>query len=561
MTEDADTPLDDDDPAALSALAPDPGLDVSTGRAPAGSTPSPMEFADDRQSAPGWSRRARHFPRAALVGLLAGLLAVAFRYGLFITETTREWLLVRMHGHPVWGWAVLPAVGLAVGSLVGWAVQRFAPEAPGSGIPNVKGVLIRVQTLRWRTLLPVKFLGGVLGIGAGLSLGREGPTVQMGAAVGQAVGELLHVPRRTLPQLISCGAGAGLAAAFNAPLAGFIFVLEELQRELSALTYGGALVAAVAATVVTAALTGPVPSFSVHGIAALPLTALPLVALLGVAGGVAGVIFNQALLAALRGVDRLPGGRRWLLTGAAGALVGLVAWWIPQAVGGGHAVADRLLRGELRATAVGLGLLLVAKLAMTVVSYASGAPGGIFAPMLLMGAVVGALFGQACAAVFPALATSGAAFAVVGMAAFFSASVRAPLTGIVLILEMTANQEQLFALCTACLVSYLVAERLRDRPIYEALLEYGLSRKGTSEPDPEPTVVVMGIQRGSRLEGKTLRNAGLPHGCLVVEVERAGRELLPEATLRLTAGDHIKVLTPGQSPQVAMEVVRMCVGG
>src|SRR5262249_17522369 len=144
-----------------------------------------------------------------------------------------------------WAWAVLPVLGLVIGSVVGYLTIRFAPDARGSGIPHIKGVLLHIRTMPWMTLLPVKFIGGILGMGVGLSVGREGPTVQMGAGVGKFVADILRVPSRSVPQLLSCGAGAGLAAAFNAPLAGFLFVIEELHRELSARTFGGALIAAL----------------------------------------------------------------------------------------------------------------------------------------------------------------------------------------------------------------------------------------------------------------------------------------------------------------------------
>lgn len=157
--------------------------------------------------------------------------------------------------------------------------------------------MLHLRTLSWGRLLPVKFLGGVAGIGMGLSLGREGPTVQIGAAVAQALSRPLRTPRSDIPQLLSAGAGAGLAAAFNAPLAGLVFVVEELHRELSSRTAAGALIAAVCATVVTQWLAGDTPSFAAHGLTSMSLTALPLAAIIGVFGGCGGVVFNQAILA------------------------------------------------------------------------------------------------------------------------------------------------------------------------------------------------------------------------------------------------------------------------
>ncbi len=171
-----------------------------------------MSLASPVEQARGWRmilREHRHlqFARAVLVGLGAGLLAVLFQYALVAAEGTRSALLQRMHAFPWWGWLVLPIVGGICAGIAGWLTSHFAPEAGGSGIPQIKGVLMHVRVLNWRRLLPVKFLGGVLAIGAGLSLGREGPTVQMGAAVGKVIGEWMHLPRRSRGQLIAAGAG------------------------------------------------------------------------------------------------------------------------------------------------------------------------------------------------------------------------------------------------------------------------------------------------------------------------------------------------------------------
>lgn len=511
--------------------------------------------------------KGQHLVRAAVIGVVAGLVAVAFKWVLTESERTRGALLEWLHARPhasLWGWAVLPLLGLSLGCLIGWMVKRFAPDAPGSGIPHLKGVLLHVKAMGWKGLLPVKFLGGVLGIGSGLSLGREGPTVQMGAAVGQALAEFLRVPSRSVPQLVSCGAGAGIAAAFNAPLAGFLFVIEELHRELSARTFAGALVAALSADIMARALGGELPSFSISGYASIPLSALPVAVLIGLVGGVLGVCFNRSLLLASRASSRLSRVPRWMLPGIAAGLCGLVAWWFPDVVGGGHIAADKLLGGHL---AAGLGLLvlmLIAKFLLTVISYGSGAPGGIFAPMLLLGALSGSIIADLLSRPFASLQHMGTALAILGMAAFFSGSVRAPLTGIVLIIEMTGNYQQLLALGVACLTADLTAGSLRDTPIYEALLELDLrncaATKGTEQALAAPRSIYIGIQRGSEFAGTSIRTCGMPGGCLVVSVERSGRELLPEADLVLLAGDHLTVLVPdGEAPK-AMKIVRMATG-
>jgi chloride channel protein, CIC family len=430
----------------------------------------------------GGPARARYGPpadvvRSAVVGLLAGACAVVFRWAIYAVDQLRLALLAAGYTRPQWGWALAPLLGFVAGCLVGWLTVRFAPDAPGSGIPHIKGVLRGARTMTWRALLPVKFAGGALGIGSGLSLGLEGPTVQMGACAAQAVGEASGLTDRARRPLIASGAGAGLAAVFNAPLAGFIFTLEELRRPLLGTTYSGSLIAVVCAVMLARALTGQLPSFEVRGFPAPPLSSFPLVLVIGVVAGLLGVTFNRSLLGLHRLSFRVCAVPRWWLPGLIGAAIGLVAWWLPDATGGGHAFAQRLLSGAYPAGLGLLGLVLTVKFALTVGSYASGAPGGIFAPLLVLGAIAGVIVGQASEWAFPTLVPTPTSFAVLGMAALFTASVRAPMTGITLILEMTRETAQIFALCTACLVSYLVAEGLGERPVYDALLEDDLERR------------------------------------------------------------------------------------
>lgn len=305
---------------------------------------------------------------------------------------------------------------------------------------------------------------------------------------------------------------------------------------------------------------GDTPSFEVHGLTTVPLTALPLAAIIGVIGGIGGALFNRALLVTQNAVltqSRVP---HWTMPGIAGAIVGLTAWWLPDAVGGGHIVAEHVLSGTMTATLSVLALLLVVKFIMTVISYASGAPGGIFAPMLLLGAICGAAFGKVSASFSPALAAHSQALAVMGMAAFFVGSVRAPLTGIVLISEMTGGYELLFPICIASLAAYLMAEGLRSAPIYDALLEADLKRSGHGPTRAEPNTVYIGVQSRSALAGKPIAKAGLPPGCLIVGVERSGTSLLPSAETVLLAGDHISILTPGDAPEAPLKIVRLCTG-
>jgi CIC family chloride channel protein len=418
--------------------------------------------------------------RSAATGLLAGALAALFRWAIAIIDGARLSVLGLGLAQPTWGWALLPALALPVGCLIGWLVVHIAPDAPGSGIPHVKAVLRGLRPMGWRAILPVKLIGGALGIGAGLSLGLEGPTVQMGASAAQGVSEASGAGRRASKHLLASGAGAGLAAAFDAPLAGFLFVLEELRRPRTIMTYRSGLVAVICSVLVTRSVVGSGAYFVLPELPGPPLAALPLIVMLGVAGGLVGVGFNRSLLG-LRQCLRVSGLPRWILPGIVCAVLGVVAWWLPDATGGGREVAQRLL-GQDASLAVGaLLVLLVAKFATTVVSYGSGAPGGIFAPLLVIGAVTGVLVGEITRIALPGATPGPSAYAILGMGAIFSASVRAPLTGIALILEMTAEYRHLLALCTTSLAAYLTAEGLRDRAIYDALLDQDLNERKAVE--------------------------------------------------------------------------------
>jgi CIC family chloride channel protein len=495
--------------------------------------------------------RRHQFPRAVLVGLLAGLTAVAFRWLLFAGEDAREELLHWAHRHPAWGWIVLPVLGGIAAGLAGYLTRRYAPEAAGSGIPHIKGVLLHLRGMLWQRILPVKFFGGALAISAGLSLGREGPTVQMGAAVGQAVGRALRVSPRSRQTLIAAGAGAGLAAAFNAPLAGLVFVLEELQRDFSPHIFGTAFVAAVTADVVTRTASGQVPSFHVTGYPVPPLPALPIFALLGVVTGLAGVVYNRCLLGSLNLFARLSRRPPWFPAATVGVLAGLIGWIVPDALGGGHGVAEKVLSGHVALAAI--PLLFLAKFSLSMFSYGCGVPGGIFAPLLVLGALLGLALGDVAHQFLPGLITDPAVFAVVGMAGYFTAIVRAPLTGIVLIVEMTNNYQQMLALLVTCLIAYAVADALGDRPVYEALLKRDLARGRESPHLDEPLMLEVPVSDGSAFDGKQVQELRLPPGCILVTVRRGTREYVPSGSTRLRGGDRlVAVVAPGAEAAIPL---------
>jgi CIC family chloride channel protein len=366
------------------------------------------------------------------------------------------------------------ALGVGIGILGGalglWLVRRFAPDASGSGIPQLKGFVLGERGIEWRRLLPVKFIAGLAGIGGGLALGREGPTIQMGGATGLMVSEWFRVKvgEGERKALIASGAGAGLAAAFNAPLAGVMFVLEELAGSFTPVVFVSAFLASVTADVIARVLTGEMPVFPLRDMPAPDIRALPAALLLGLACGLVGVLFNRSLLKSLDLYSRLRW-PSWAVGAFAGALAGLASGIIPGIAGGGGMLAERALSGEIALR--WLPLLLIARFALTMISYGTGAAGGIFAPLLVIGALGGLAFGQVAHSILPEWAAEPRAFAVIGMGGLLTAIVRAPLTGIVLMIELTGKYDFMLPLLGCCLVAYGVAEGLRDVPIYEALRE------------------------------------------------------------------------------------------
>jgi CIC family chloride channel protein len=404
---------------------------------------------------------------APVVGAAAGILGATFRLALEQADRARNALVAWAHGESLVGLALVVAVCAAATALAAGLVRRVAPEAAGSGIPNVEAVLAGYLPPAPLRVIPVKFVGGVLAIGAGLALGREGPSVQMGACVGTFIGRCFGRDRADSRVLLAAGAGAGLATAFNAPIGGAVFVLEELVKRFETRVAIAALGASATAISVSWLFLGTAPDFRVEVLLYPDVLVRVLCFALGAAAGLLAIVYNRTLLAVLAAADRL---RRWpveLRAGVVGAAVGGLAWFAPTLVGGGDPLTQSALAGV--GTLALLPALLVLRLALGAVSYAAGTPGGLFAPLLVLGAQFGLCFGILCQWAFPDQGLQPQAFAVLGMVAFFTGVVRAPLTGIVLVIEMTNTFPMLLPMVGACFTAMLVPTLFGDPPIYESL--------------------------------------------------------------------------------------------
>jgi len=409
-----------------------------------------------------------------LAGAVSGLLGAVFRLSLDQADRLRDALITWAHGETLGGFLLVTAICAAATAGAAWLVRCFSPQAEGSGIPNVEAVIRGELAPAPYRLIPVKFLGGLLAIGSGLALGREGPSVQMGASTAHLMGKLFRRNEDDCKTLLAAGAGAGLATAFNAPIAGAAFVLEELVRRFDTRITIATLGASAGAIAVARVLLGDAPDFRVEP---LPYPGFGTVAIhlaLGVVAGFLGIVYNRVLLATLAAFEQL---HRWpveLRAALVGAAVGVTAWFAPGWVGGGDAITQRTLAG--RESVAILPIIFLFRFGFGAVSYAARTPGGLFAPMLVLGAQSGLLFGILCNQWFPSAAPDPTVLAVVGMAAFFSAVVRAPLTGIVLVMEMTASFTSLLPMLAACFVAMLVPNMLRNPPIYDSLRERTLER-------------------------------------------------------------------------------------
>jgi CIC family chloride channel protein len=412
---------------------------------------------------------------APIVGAGAGLVGAVFRLALEQADRLRNGLISWAHGESLAGFLLVAAGCAAAATIAAWLVRRYSPHASGSGIPHVEAVLHGELPQAPFRLIPVKFVGGLLAIGSGLALGREGPSVQMGASIAHLVGQIFRRNWSDCRVLLAAGAGAGLATAFNAPIAGAVFVLEELVRRFEHRIAIAALGASATAIAVARMLLGDAPDFRVDTLAYAGAETRPLHFVLGAVAGLAAVAYNRALVGTIATADRLGRLPVELRAALIGAAVGMLAWFAPGLVGGGDEITQRTLAGAETLAIVPLAFLV--RFGLGAVSYAARTPGGLFAPMLVLGAQLGLLFGAGCRLLFPELDIEPEGFAVVGMAAFFTGVVRAPLTGIVLVTEMTANVTMLLPMLGACFVAMLVPTLVRDAPIYDSLRKHTLLRE------------------------------------------------------------------------------------
>jgi CIC family chloride channel protein len=413
---------------------------------------------------------------AFVVGLVAGLVGSFFRLILEQIDLWRSsvFVLAKADGGMHWVFAIaLAVVGVTVALFM---VKRWAPEASGSGVHEIEGALDEVRVLRWKRIIPVKFIASLFSLGSGLLLGREGPTIQLGANIGKMVKDVFKLPKEHDNPLISSGAAAGLACAFNAPFSGIVFVLEEMHGHFKFSFYSVAaiMVASATADIVVRLLIGVDPVIRMMVFGQQALSTLWLYMVLGLVLSVLGFLFNRLLVFSLDVFTPLVN-KSLLASGLViGTTIAVIGIWFPELIGGGYTTVAESL--EFTFGVKMLLVILVARFFLTLFSYGSGVPGGIFAPLLALGVLSGMAYGFMAQHFFPDLVDNPAVFAVAGMAGVFASTVRAPLTGIALAIEMTSNYELILPLIITTLVSSVVTSQLGNQPIYTTLLKRTLAQ-------------------------------------------------------------------------------------
>ena len=396
---------------------------------------------------------------SVVVGVLTGIAVVAF-----ILLTERLGLKLYPIGSAAWRRVLIPMAG-SLG--MGYPLWRYFPDARGSGVPQTKAAMFARDGVITGSTTLGKFFCTATTLASGIPLGREGPSVQVGAGIASVLGRRLGLPAASIKALIPIGAAAAIAAAFNTPLAAVLFSLEEIMGDLNAPVLGSVVLASATSWLVLRLLLGNNPLFQVPQYQLVNPAEFAIYAVLGVAGGVVSAVFTKLLLVTRQRFLRFPRRTAWFQPLAGGVVTGLLAWRVPQVLGVGYGYVGDALNGRMAVEL--MALLIVFKLVAVTTSYGSGNAGGIFGPSLFIGAMVGGTLGSVAHHLLPGYTAQPGAYALVGMGALFAGIVRAPMTSVVMIFETTRDYAVIVPLMIANLISFFLSSRLQKEPIYEAL--------------------------------------------------------------------------------------------
>jgi len=421
-----------------------------------------------------------------VIGALVGLVVVAF-----ILLTGRLAALMFPTGAAGWRRIVIPVLGSLV---TGYLLFKYFPLARGSGIPQTRAALfIHDGRISLRSVAG-KFVCTCLSLASGIPLGREGPAVYIGAGLASTIARRLGLSRAQVRSLVPVGGAAALSAAFNTPIAAVLFSLEEIVGDLHAPVLGSIVLASATAWLVLHLVLGDTPLFHVPGYHLVSPAELGAYVVLGIVGGLCSVAFVKLLLWLRARFAKLPTASLWIQPVVGGLTVGIFGYFFPQVLGVGYDQVERVLNGDVILKTV--AILAVLKIISTSVAYASGNAGGVFGPTLFIGAMVGAAVGGVAHLLFPESTAGPGAYAMVGMGTAFAGVIRAPLTSVIMIFEVTRDYTIIVPLMVANLIAFYISQKLQKRPIYEALAQQdGLHLPTRAVPEPARLLLVSAATR------------------------------------------------------------------
>lgn len=489
---------------------------------------------------------------ALVVGLVAGIVVGSFRW--LIGQTLAMWQkgYQAAHANPALLW-LLAAGALASVIVAGFLVKQ-QPHAGGSGIPEVELQLQGKLQLAWWPILWRKFIGGVLSIGSGLFLGREGPSIQLGSTIGQGVAQGFKASKTDSRVLLATGAASGLSAAFGAPLGGAMFIIEEVFHNFSPRVWLNALAGAIMANFVVSNVFGQTPVLAIDYKHSFPILQYWHLLLLGAFLGLIGRLYQWGLLNVSHVYQKVPALPRWLHGLIPAAILIPIMYFYPDYVGGGNTLILGL--DQIHVTKI-LVMIFLLRIAFSIVSYDSGLPGGIFLPILTMGALLGAIYGHFMADLGLLDQKLVVNLVIFSMAGLFAAIVRSPFTAIMLIAEMVGSLLHLMPLAVVSVMAYITNELAGGEPIYESLA----GRKQTKEDNDyvgEADQLTFSVFEGSQMAGKKIKEIAWPDQTLVKVIHRGQKDIIPDGNTQLVVGDLVVLeLDENQRGVIYDEVARL----
>lgn len=483
---------------------------------------------------------SRRIIRAVLIGLVTGLVVSLFRLSI---QTVLKWTLVAFkyfHTHPLW--LISWAIGAIVLALILGHITQKNPNIKGSGIPQVEGQLMGEFDEKWWPVLWRKFFGGILSIGPGLFLGREGPSIQLGATVGQGIAETGQVTAVERRVGIASGAAAGLSAAFNAPIASSMFILEEVYHNFSPLVWLSVFISALCSNMVSMQFFGLKPDLNVPHESVFPLNQYWQLLLLGLLLGGLGRLYQVVILQLGKWARKVKWFKPAWYPVVPFLLMMPIAWYWPVTLGGGNELIVNLAR--MQPVLLWLAWLFVLRFVFSMISYASELPGGIFLPILTLGAVFGALYSAVMASFGLVPIHYLPNYVIYAMAGYFACISKAPFTAILLITEMVGTMAHLMPLAVVAIVAYLVDDVMGGRPVYFAMFENFIHQRPHAKLRGM-TQMTTTIFEGAKLDGMAVKDFTWPEGSLVLAIYRGEEQLVPHGNTQLKVGDTLVIQLTG----------------